>query len=106
MAQLFDCGENLSFFLTAFDMEEFESIVGGVWNVFVDFFDGGVVVTADDIDKWLEVDGLPITCFGVACDELVNVDQIDDGDVDDEIEMAWFPGPRCGNPLFPPIGDG
>ena len=85
MGQLFDCGENLSFFLAAFDMEEFESIAGGVWNVFVDFFDGGVVVTADDIDEWLEVDVLPITCFGVACDELVDVDQINDGDVDDEI---------------------
>ncbi len=29
LAQLFDCGENLSFFLTAIDMDEFESIVGG-----------------------------------------------------------------------------
>ncbi len=80
--------------------------LGGVWNVFVDFFDGGVVVTADNIDEWLKVDGLPITCFGVACDELGNVDQIDDGDVDDEIKMAWFPGPQWGDPLFPPIGDG
>ncbi len=87
-------------------MDEFESIVGGVWNVFVDFFDGGVVDTADDINEWLEVDGLPITFFGVVCDELVDVDQIDDGDVDDEIEMAWFPGPWCGDPLFPPIGNG
>ena len=65
------------------------------------FFYGGVVVTADDIDEWLEVDGLPITCFGVACDELVDVDQIDDGNVNDEIKM-----PRCGDPLFPPTGDG
>ncbi len=88
MVQLFDCGENLSFFLTAFDMDEFESIVGGVWDVFVDFFYGGVVDTADDIDEWLNVDGLPITCFGFACDELVDVDQIDDGDVDDKLKMA------------------
>ncbi len=43
---------------------------------------------ADDIDEWLEVDGLPITSFGVVCDELVDVDQINDGDVDDEIKMA------------------
>jgi hypothetical protein len=89
----------------AIDMDEFEPIVGGVWNVFVDFFDGGIVDTADDIDEWLEVDGVPITCFGVAFNELVDVDQIDDGDVDDEIETAWFPGPRCGDPLFPPISD-
>jgi hypothetical protein len=87
-------------------MDEFKSIVGGVWNVFVDFFDGGVVDTADNIDEWLEVDGLRITCFGVACDKLVKVDQIDGCDVDDEIKMAWFPGPQCGNPLFPPIGNG
>ncbi len=30
LAQLFDCGENLSFFLTAIDMDEFKPIVGGV----------------------------------------------------------------------------
>ncbi len=56
--------------------------------MFVDFFDGGVVDTANDIDEWLKVDGLPITCFGVACGELVDVDQIGNGDVNDEIEMA------------------
>ena len=39
-------------------------------------------------------------------DELVDVDQINDGNVDDEVEIAGFPHPRCGNPLFPPIGDG
>ncbi len=43
---------------------------------------------ANDINEWLKVDGLPITCFGVGCDELVDVDQMDDGDVDDEIKMA------------------
>ncbi len=30
LAQVFDCEENLSFFLAAFDMDEFESIGGGV----------------------------------------------------------------------------
>ncbi len=61
--------------------------LGGCETYLLIFY-GGVVDTADDIDEWLEVDGLPITCFGVACGELVDVDQIDDGDVDDEIEMA------------------
>ena len=44
--------------------------------------------TADDIDKWLKEDDLRITCFGVAFDELVDADQIDNGNVDDEIKMA------------------
>ncbi len=37
---------------------------------------------------------------------IVDVDQIDDGDVDDEVETAGFLRPRCGDPLFLPIGDG
>ena len=107
LAQLFDCGENVSFFLTAIDMDDFKPFVGGVWNVFVNFFDdGGIVDTADDISKWLEVEGDPTTCFGVTLDELADVDQIDDGDVDNKVKTAGFPRPRCGNPLFLPIGDG
>jgi hypothetical protein len=60
----------------------------GVCETYLLIFYGGVVVTADNMDEWLKVDGLSITCFGVACDALVDVDQINDGDVDDEIEMA------------------
>ena len=72
----------------AINMDEFEPIVGGGVKRICQFFDGGVVNTADDIGEWLEVNGVPITCFGVAFDELVDVDQIKDGDVDDEIKTA------------------
>ncbi len=106
LVQLFDLGENLSFFLTVIDMDDFEPIVGGVWNVFVNFFDdGGVVDTADDIDEGLKVEGVQTTCFGVRFHELVDIDRIHDGDVDDEVETVGFPRPRCGDPLFPPIGN-
>ena len=57
------------------------------------FDDGGIVDTADNIDEWLEVEGVLTTCFGVTFDELVDVDLIDDGDVNDEMETAGFPCP-------------
>ncbi len=60
----------------------------GVCEMYLLFFYGGVVDTANDIDGWLEVEGLPITCFGVPCDELVDIDQTNDGNVNDEIDMA------------------
>ena len=106
-APLFDSGENLSFFLMAIDMDDFEPFVGGVWNVFDNFFDdGGIVDTAEDINKGLEVEGVPVNWFGVTFDELVDVDRINDGDVDDEVKTAGFQPPRCGNTFFLPIGNG
>ena len=61
------------------------------------FDDGGVVDTADDINEGLKVEGFPTTRFGVTFDELVDVNLIVDGDVDDEVETAGFPRPQCGN---------
>ena len=51
LAPISASGENLSFFLTLFIMDDFEPFVGGVCNICDDFFDdGGVFDTADDID--------------------------------------------------------
>ncbi len=63
-------------------MDDFEPIVGGVYNICNDFFDDGGVVDniADDIDD-----------VGVTFDRRVDVDPIDDGDVDDEVDTAVFP---------------
>ena len=96
MAPIFASGENLSFFLMAFVMDDFEPIVGGVYNICDNFFDDGGVVddTADDIDD-----------VGVTFDRRVDVDPIDDGDVDDEVKAAMFPRPRCGNTVFPSVND-
>ena len=67
-----------------------------MWKVFGDFFDdGGGVDTADNIDEGLKVEGVPTTCFGVTFDELVDIDRIDDGNVNDEVETVGFPSPRC-----------
>jgi hypothetical protein len=63
LASIFASGENFSFFLA---MDDFEPIVGGVYNIFDAFFDDGGVVA--DI-----------------------ADDIDDGDVDDEVDTAGFP---------------
>ena len=63
LVPIFASGENLSFFLTAFVMDDFEPID-----------------TADDIDD-----------VGVTFDGRVDVDPIDDGDVDDEVDTAVFP---------------
>ncbi len=77
-------GENLSFFLTPIDMDDFEPFVGSLWNVCNNLLDdGGVVDTTDNINKGLKVEGFPTTRFGVTFDELVEVDPIDDGDIDD-----------------------
>ncbi len=82
-------------------MDDFEPFVGGVQNVCNDFFDdGGVVNAANDIDEGLQVEGFPTTCFDVTFDKIVNDDPIDDGDVDDVVETAGFPHPRCGNTFF------
>ena len=95
LAPIFASGENLSFFLTAFDMDDFEPFVGGVYNVCDDFFDdGGIVNTADDIDD-----------VGVTFDGRVDVDPINDGDVIVEVDTAMFPHPRCGNIVFPSVND-
>ena len=63
-------------------MDDFKPIVGGVYNIFDAFFDDGGVVAnfADDIDD-----------VGVMFDGRFDVDPIDDGDVDDEIDTAGFP---------------
>ncbi len=82
LAPIFALSENLSFFLAAFIMDDFEPIVGGVYNICDDFFgDGGIVDDiADNIDD-----------VGVTFDGRVDVDPIDDGDVDDEVDTAVFP---------------
>ena len=84
LAPIFASGENFSFFLA---MDDFEPIVGGVYNIFDAFFDvGGVVADiADDIDD-----------VGVMFDGRFDVDPIDDGDLDDEFDTAGFPiGTKC-----------
>jgi hypothetical protein len=85
---LFDSGENLSFLLTAIDMDDFKPFVG-VCDMYATIFDdGGIVDTANDIDEGLKVEGFPTTCFGVTFDELVDVDRISDSNVDDEVKTA------------------
>ncbi len=59
--------------------------------------DGGIVNTTEDINEGLKVEGFPTTHFGVTFDELVDVDPINDGNIDDEVETAGFPRPQCGN---------
>ena len=63
-------------------MDDFEPIVGGVYNIFDTFFDDGGIVAdfADGIDD-----------VGVMFDGRFDVVPIDDGDVDDEIDTAGFP---------------
>ena len=73
-----------------------------VRNVFFD--DGGVVDTADDIDNFFDV-GDVVNNVGVTFDGRVDVDPIDDGDVNDEVDTAMFPRPRCGNTVFSSVKD-
>ncbi len=61
------------------------------------FYDGDIVDTVNDINEGLKVEGFPTTCFCVTFDELVVVDPIDDGNIDDEVQTAGFPCPQCGN---------
>ncbi len=94
LAPTFASGENLSFFFTTFDMDDFEPFVGGVYNICDYVFDDrGVVVTADGYD------------VGVTFDGRLDVDLINDGDVDDEVDTAMFPRPRCGNTVFPSVNN-
>ena len=58
------------------------------------------MVSADNIDDGLKVDGFPTTSFGVTFDRLADVDRIDDGDFDDEVNKAGIPRPRCGDTDF------
>ena len=76
-----------------------------LFNVCNDFFDdGGVVDTADDIDNFFDV-GDVVNNVGVTFDGRVDVDPIDDGDVNDEVDTAMFPRPRCGNTVFSSVKD-
>ena len=129
-AQLFNSGENLSFFLTPIDMHDFELFVGSLWIVCNNLFnDGGVVDTADNINEGLKVKGFPRTCFGVTFDELslstrsmmaismtrskqwdfhvpnaaIRIPPISDGKVDDKVKTARFPHSCCGKTVFPDI---
>ena len=76
---MFASGENFSFFLV---MDDFEPIVGVVYNIFDALFDEGGVVTdiADDIND------VGVMFF----DGRFDVVPIDDDDVDDE-DTAGFP---------------
>ena len=58
------------------------------------------MVSANDIDDGIKVDGFPTTRFGVTLDRLAGVDRINDGDFNDEVDTAGFPRPRCGNTDF------
>ena len=63
------------------------------------------MVPADDINDGLKVDGFPTTSFGVSFDRLDDVDRIDDGDFDDEVNTAGIPRPRCGDTDFFGVND-
>ena len=58
------------------------------------------MVSANDIDDGLKVDGFPTTRFGVSFDRLDDADRIDDGDFDDEVDTAGIPRSQCGNTDF------
>ena len=95
LAPIFASGENLSFFLMSFVMDDFEPFVGGVYNVCDDFFDdGGIFDTANNIDN-----------VGVTFGGRVGIDPINDGDVNDEVNPTMFPRPFCGNTVFPSVND-
>ena len=82
LVPIFASGENLSFFLAAFVGDDFEPIVGGVYNIFDAFLDDGGIVAdiADDIND-----------VGVMFDGRFNVDPFDDGNVDGKVNTAGFP---------------
>jgi hypothetical protein len=63
------------------------------------------VVSADDIDNGLKVDGFPTTSFGVTFDRLADVDRINVGDFDDEVDTAGIPRPRCSDTDFLGVND-
>ncbi len=95
LAPTFVSDENLSFFFTTFDMDDFKPFVGGVYNICDDVFDdGGVVVTANSFDD-----------VGVTFDGRLDVDPINDGNVNDEVDTAMFLRPQCGNTVFPSVND-
>jgi hypothetical protein len=58
------------------------------------------VVSANNTDDGLIVDGFPTTSFGDPFERLANVDRIDDGDFNDEVDTAGVPLPQCGNTDF------
>ena len=58
------------------------------------------MVPADDINDGLKVDGFPTTSFGVSFDRLDDVDRIDDGNFDDEVDTVVIPRPQCGDRDF------
>jgi hypothetical protein len=58
-------------------MDDFKPIVGGVYNIWDEFFDDGGIDINDDV--------------GVTFDGRVDINPIDDGNVDDEVITAVFP---------------
>jgi hypothetical protein len=46
------------------------------------------VVSANNINDGLKVDGFPTTSFGVIFDRRANVEQIEDGDFNDVVNTA------------------
>ncbi len=72
-------------------MDDFEPIVGGVYNICDDFFDDVGVVN----DTTVDIDNVDVMFDG-----RVDVDPSDDGDVDDKVYTEMIPRPRCCNDLF------
>ena len=58
------------------------------------------MISADNTDDGLIVDGFPTTGFGDPFERLTNVDQINDGESNDEVDTARVPLPRCGDTDF------
>ena len=63
------------------------------------------MVSAADIDDGLKVYGFPTTSFGVSFDRLDDVDRIDDGNFDDEVDTAGIPRPQCSDMDFLGVND-
>ena len=63
------------------------------------------MVSANDIDNGIKVDGFPTTSFGVTFDRLAAVNQIDNSNFDDEVNTAGIPRLQCGNTDFFGVND-
>ena len=63
------------------------------------------MVSANDIDDGLKVDGFLTTSFGVTFDRLVDVDRINVGGFDDEVNTAGIPRQQFGDTDFSGVID-
>ena len=58
------------------------------------------MVSANDTDDGLIVDGFPTTSFGDLFERLSDVDRIDGGNSNYEVDTDGVPLPRCGDTDF------